>query len=225
MSLKHQQLKSKGGGKMKKTLSFALLVCLLFTYGCASAPFCNSGKLQTEIDSLKSELQTCQKERDKQVSNLEDAKRSLEESLKKEIAEQRAKLEMTERGLVVTFMAEVFFDSGKATIREEATPILKDVAEVLSTDVSENLVAIEGHTDNVPIKYSGWKSNWELANARALAVLHYFVDECQIEPIRLSAVSFGEYNPVADNETPEGRQKNRRVEVVILPPLVKDTAD
>ena len=80
------------------------------------------------------------------------------------------------------FVAEVFFDSGKADLRPEAYPILDKVAEFLKEEVPDRNVAIEGHTDNEPIKYSGWKSNWELSTARALSVLHYLVDKKGIDP-------------------------------------------
>lgn len=163
-----------------------------------------------KITKLKSEL-----------SEMERAKAELEDRLKKEIADNQAKLEMTERGLVITFLSEVLFDSGKAKLREDAKGKIDKVASVLKTTVSDLNVGIEGHTDNVPIKHSGWKSNWELSTARATSVLHYLIDQDQIEPQRLSATGFGEYHPVASNLTKEGRQKNRRVEIVILPKTTK----
>jgi chemotaxis protein MotB len=128
---------------------------------------------------------------------------------------------MMEKGLVITFVADVLFDSGKAKIKSEAYPILDKVAVVLKKNVPQLNVGIEGHTDNQPIKFSGWKSNWELSTARALSVLHYLVDQKGIIPERLSAMGYGEYSPVASNDTKEGRQMNRRVEVVILPQLTK----
>ena len=84
-------------------------------------------------------------------------------------------------------------------------------------------IGIEGHTDNEPIKYSGWKSNWELSTARALSVLHYLIDEKGVAPIRVSAIGYGEYRPIASNSNKEGRQANRRVEIVILPNVSKVT--
>ena len=128
---------------------------------------------------------------------------------------------MTERGLVLTFLDEIFFDSGKAVIRIEATPILEKVATVLRQTVPDSSVAVEGHTDNEPIKYSAWRSNWELSSARALAVVHHFIDREGLEPDRIRAVGFGEHHPVTSNDTPEGRRQNRRVEVVILPKQLK----
>jgi chemotaxis protein MotB len=188
-------------------------------------------ELEIENQNLNNQIAQLQKEKakeidhvvkqkDKEFSELEKAKLKLEDALKKEIGDYKAKLEMTERGLVVTFLSEVFFDSGKDTIREGGKESIRKVAEVLNRDVPNSNVAIEGHTDNQLIKYSGWKTNWELSSARALAVLHYFVDECSVAPTRLSANGYGEFRPVAANDIEENMQKNRRVEIVILPPKI-----
>jgi chemotaxis protein MotB len=82
-------------------------------------------------------------------------------------------------------------------------------------------VGIEGHTDNVPIKVSGWKSNWELSSARAMSVLHYLVDRKGIAGNRVAAIGYGEFRSVASNDSKEGRRQNRRVEIVILPKTIK----
>ncbi len=171
---------------------------------------------QLEKDKAK-EVKRVYEQKDKELSDLERAKQELEESLKKEIGEYKAKLQMTERGLVITFVSEIFFDSGKDKVKEDGKATLGKVAEVLNRDVPNSAVAVEGHTDNDPIKYSGWKSNWELSSGRALAVVHYLADECKVQPQRLSANGYGEYHPVALNDTSENKQKNRRVEIVILP--------
>ncbi len=156
------------------------------------------------------------------LSELENAKAELEDRLRQEIDDKQVKVEMLERGLVITFVAEVLFDSGKAKLRPEALSTLDKVAEVLKTTVRDLNVGIEGHTDNVPIKHSGWKSNWELSSHRALSVLHYLIESEDIEADRLSATGYGEFRPVAGNETAQGRQKNRRVEIVILPNVQKE---
>lgn len=174
---------------------------------------------QLQKDKTK-EVERVVKQKDRELSELEKAKLELEDALKKEIGNYKAKLEMTERGLVITFLSEVFFDSGKDVIRGDGEESLHKVAGVLNQNVPNSNVAIEGHTDNQPIKYSRWKSNWELSSARALAVLHYLIDECKVKPTRLSANGYGEFRPVASNDTKEGRQKNRRVEIVILPSKV-----
>lgn len=205
------------------------VICLYFLSGCTIIHKIQrfdgieeeNAALRRSLEQLKREKQQevtrVSKEKEKEFSELEKAMAGLEESLKKEIGEYRAKLEMTERGLVITFLSEVFFDSGKDKIRPDGESALQRVAEALNRDVPDSQVAIEGHTDNEPIKYSGWKSNWELSSARALSVLHYLIDNCAVAAQRLSANGYGEYNPVAPNDTLENKQKNRRVEIVILP--------
>lgn len=155
------------------------------------------------------------------VNELDQAQKLLEERLKQEIADKQVKIQMLEKGLVITFVSEVLFDSGKAKIKSEAYESLDKVARVLKETVPDLDIGIEGHTDNVPIKVSGWKSNWELSSARAMSVLHYLVDKKGIAPHRVAAIGYGEYRPVASNDTKEGRRQNRRVEIVILPKTVK----
>lgn len=157
----------------------------------------------------------------RELDELSRAKRLLEDRLSKEIADKQVSLQMMEKGLVITVLGDLLFDSGKAKIRAEAYNVLDKVSGVLNEDVPEYNVGIEGYTDNQPIRFSGWKSNWELSSARALSVLHYLIDEKGIAPQRLSALSYGEYRPVEENDTKEGRQLNRRVEIVILPQITK----
>ena len=98
---------------------------------------------------------------------------------------------------------------------------MSKVARVINENVPDMDIGIEGHTDNIPIRFSGWKSNWELSSARAMSVLHYLVDESSVAPTRVTAIGAGEYRPMASNDTKEGRQFNRRVEVIILPKTTK----
>lgn len=156
-----------------------------------------------------------------QLDELSRTKKLLEDRLSSEIQDKQVKLDMMQKGLVITVVGDLVFDSGKAKIRPEAYPVLDKVAAVLEENVPQYNVGIEGHTDNQPIKHSGWKSNWELASARALSVLHYLVNKKGISPDRLSAIGYGEYHPVAANDARDGRQLNRRVEIVILPQVAK----
>lgn len=161
---------------------------------------------------------------ERQLTDLERAKIALEKSLSREISDKEVTLEMAEKGLVVTFLSEILFDSGKATIKKSADASLDKVADVAKNVVPDLNIGVEGHTDNVPIKHSGWKSNWELSTARATSVIHYLINQKGVAPQRLAAIGYGEFRPVASNDTPEGRKKNRRVEIVIMPKISKATS-
>jgi len=156
-----------------------------------------------------------------QLEELTRTQQLLENRVSQEIKDKQVSLKMMDKGLVITVVGDLLFDSGKAKIRPEAHGVLNKVGKVLKENVPNNLIGIEGHTDNIPIKFSGWKTNWELSTARALSVLHYLVENENISPERLSAIGYGEFHPVSDNDSKQGRQLNRRVEIVILPELVK----
>ena len=189
----------------------AIVVGILLT-GCATTPdpYAIIERQKKEIGQLKERLK--QREEEFKI-----AQNTLMSELKEQIEAGKIKIENLKRGLVLSMLEDILFDSGKAEIKPEGKEALIKVANVLKEDCSNKNVSIEGHTDNEPIKYSGWKSNWELSTVRANSVLHFFIDECGIKPERLRVVGFGEYGPVASNETKEGRQQNRRVEIVILP--------
>ncbi len=158
--------------------------------------------------------------KENELAELKKIKALLEQRLKNEIANKEVSLDLTGRGVVITLASDIFFDSGKADIKKELYPVLDKVAYILKNKIADRNIGIEGHTDNEPIKHSGWKSNWELSLARAVNVLHYLEKE-GVQPQRLTAIGYGQYRPVADNSTPEGRRLNRRVEIVILPVLKK----
>lgn len=157
---------------------------------------------------------------EQELEHLRDARTVLEERLSQEIQDEQVRLSMEEKGLVVTFVAEVLFDSGKAKLKKESSNLLGKVATVLEEEVPQHQISIEGHTDNQPIKLSRWKSNWELSTQRALSVLH-FLEQQGVNPKRMYAIGYGEYSPVASNDTKAGRGLNRRVEIVIIPLDVK----
>ncbi|MFA4853910.1 MAG: OmpA family protein [Candidatus Omnitrophota bacterium] len=160
-----------------------------------------------------------------QLDELSRSKSMLEQKLSQEINDKQIKLQMMEKGLVITVVGDLLFDSGKAKIRTEAYPLLDKVSAILKDNMAQFNVGIEGHTDNIPIKHSGWKSNWELSTSRALSVLHYLVKDQGVSPERLSAIGYGEYRPVASNDSRDGRKQNRRVEIVILPNVTKVRGD
>jgi|SRR3989338_18173 len=157
----------------------------------------------------------------RQLDELSQTRMLLEDRLSQEIQDKQVKLQMMEKGLVISVLGDLLFDSGRAQIRAEGIAVLDKIARVLDENVPQLNVGIEGHTDNQPIRFSAWKSNWELSTARALSVLHYLDEKKGISPQRLSAIGYGEFQPVDTNDTVAGRQANRRVEIVILPKLTK----
>jgi chemotaxis protein MotB len=145
-----------------------------------------------------------------------DELRRAKELLEQRLSSSEASIGYDERGLVARLLDKVLFDSGKAELRRTAYPVLDKVAQVLK-EVPGQPIGIEGHTDNVPIKVSGWADNQALSLARANAVMDYLVEKQGIDSGRFIPVGHGEEQPIASNDTVEGRQKNRRVEIVILP--------
>ncbi len=192
---------------------FKISVVVFLSFFIAGCTFVFQTGRRSDVQKIE-ELNT-------QLDELNNTKRLLEERLGKEIQDKQVSLKMMEKGLVITVVGDLLFDSGKDKIRPEANNILDKVATVLNENVPQNRVGIEGHTDNIPIKHSGWKSKWELSSARALSVLHYLENKENVSPDRLTATGYGEFNPVASNDNREGRQLNRRVEIVILPQMTK----
>jgi chemotaxis protein MotB len=119
--------------------------------------------------------------------------------------------------LVVSLKEMGFFDSGSASIRPGSLNAISRLADVLKSR-PENL-RIEGHTDNVPIHTARFANNWGLSTARATELIQLLITDYGIPPSHLSAAGYGEFHPVATNDTPEGRAQNRRLDVVILAPF------
>ncbi|MCX8117542.1 MAG: OmpA family protein [Desulfobacterota bacterium] len=154
------------------------------------------------------------------VKMAEDVKKGIEELSKNPSSKITTSLAhqirfiLEKRGLVIRISEHIFFNSGEATIRPEMEPILQVLGRTL--EKVPNHVRIEGHTDNVPIHTPRFPSNWELSTARATTIVRYLLEHFQFDPERLSATGYGEYRPIATNQTPEGRMQNRRVDFVIL---------
>ena len=119
---------------------------------------------------------------------------------------------------VITVRDDILFAPGKAALTSRGKGVLAKVAELLRTQYVDGAIRVEGHTDNQPIRKTKklYKTNWELASARALSVVHYLTDECGVSPKRIHAAAYGKHHPVSGNDTSAGRAKNRRVEIVIL---------
>lgn len=193
-----------------------LLASSMLVSGCAVNFYKQSPRNKKKIKALETQVNDLESQRDLERQQFEEARRLLEEQLRSQINEEDVFLSVDERGLVIILSNNILFDSGKADIKKEAYPVLDKVSNVIVTKVPGKNIGIGGHTDNVPIKHSNWKSNWELSTTRATNVLHYLIGR-KVAPGNLSATGYGEHRPVASNATKKDRAKNRRVEIVILP--------
>ena len=172
-------------------------------------------KRQTEAD-LKEQLA----EREAKIEELTRTRREIEESLKEQIEQRDIKIEEIEGKLKVIFVDKILFSSGSVKVKAKGREVLLKLADSFKDDKDQNIV-VEGHTDDVQIGKSlqgRFPSNWELSTARAAAVVRFLQDKAGIGPERLTASGFGSYQPVASNETEQGRSQNRRIEIVLAPP-------
>jgi chemotaxis protein MotB len=138
-------------------------------------------------------------------------------SLNQEVQKGQLQVRRYKDMLTVDVAEQLFFDSGRATLKDTGKEVLKKVADAMKA-YEDKAIRVVGHTDNVPITGGLQKvfpSNWELSAARATTVVR-FLQDAGIPPERLIATGRAEYAPVADNESPEGRQKNRRIEITLI---------
>ena len=145
----------------------------------------------------------------------EEIGRQIDELFASQLEDLEGKIEIEEGRdeIIIRLMGESTFDSGKAEIRPVLKPLLREVAKLL--EPSNDGVIISGHTDNVPVRGGPFKTNLRLSAARASAVAEFMIANSSIDPQRVSTMGFGKYRPIAANSTPEGREKNRRVEIIL----------
>jgi chemotaxis protein MotB len=132
------------------------------------------------------------------------------------LANPAIRIKETPEGLAVEVGSDILFDSGKAELKPAGHATIKSIADIIKAQGTDETLRIDGHTDNEPIKRSGWKDNWELSAARARTVLVTMLSE-GIAPERVFLAGFAFYRAQATNDTPQGRQQNRRVEILIMP--------
>ncbi|HLL52103.1 MAG TPA: OmpA family protein [Myxococcaceae bacterium] len=188
----------------------------------------NLSTKQQELRSLQTkvaELQALNDELSRSKKKLEQAKQELEKksseyeqlagSLKSEIETGKIELSELKGKMTVKLHDKVLFASGSATLGKEGKDALGKIADAFK-NLSGKVIRVEGHTDNLPIASEAFPTNWELSTARALAVVR-FLQEKGVDPTKLAAAGYSQYQPVAENETPEGRSQNRRIEIVLAP--------
>ena len=183
------------------------------------------GEMDSKMQELAEELGASKeeiKELQESIQNLENEKLKLSEELAERIEESLAENFLSDQVdvtfdancVVLTFNGAFLFDSGKADLKTEALPMLNKIGKILSKYADDN-IEIEGHTDSVPLNGGRYENNDVLSSYRALAVFDYLKDNASIDPSIMKHSGRGEYEPIADNSTPEGRAKNRRVEIKI----------
>ena len=135
--------------------------------------------------------------------------------LQKEVNDGQLKITQFKNMLTVDVADKILFDSGKADLKKDGKAVLLKVGEALAH--SDKYLRIGGHTDNVPLSPgAAYATNWELSAARATTVVRFLQDQAHLDPKRLIATGRGEYSPVAPNDSPANRQKNRRIEITLL---------
>lgn len=151
----------------------------------------------------------------KQAQDQQAAHDALVENLKKEVNDGQLKITQYRNMLTVDVADKILFDSGKAALKGDGKAVLKKVGAALAG--GDKVIRVVGHTDNVPLgNNAAYASNWELSTARATTVVRFLQEQAKLDPRRLIAEGRGEYAPVAPNDTPENRQKNRRIEITLL---------
>lgn len=169
------------------------------------------GKEAEEVEEAEDPLEELKKE---QTNESEELAELIQEMLDEENISKEVDVDFTSQYVSLTLNGGILFDSGSAELKKEAEPLLDKIGLILEK-YAKSIVEIEGHTDNVPIKNARFTDNNVLSSYRALSVFEYVVEHTTLNPANIKHTGRGEYCPVADNSTVEGRTKNRRVEIKI----------
>jgi chemotaxis protein MotB len=171
--------------------------------------------LREELAANKAKVEELRVENEK----ASQAQKSLEEQMRSAIESKDVTISELQGKLTVNILDRILFDSGEAELKPEGEKVLQKIGGVLAQYPNRQIHVI-GHTDNVPIRVgprTKYPSNWELSTARATAAVRFLCDKAGADPRRIGAVGYGEFHPIADNSTTEGRSKNRRIALVVLP--------
>ena len=185
-------------------------------------------KLDEAITKLANQREESQKDKEQlaalqaRITDLEQEKamaaqmaKGLEDEMRADLESKDVTISKLQGKLTVNILDRVMFDSGEAILKPDGAAVMRKIASLLAEH--QNLkIHVIGHTDNVPMR-NRFNSNWELSTARALAAVHFLTEKAGVDPRRVGAVGYGEFRPIADNATAEGRARNRRIAITILP--------
>lgn len=173
--------------------------------------YINSTGKSADSDEQVEDLKEFEEE---QLAESEKLAEQIEEAVDESEFANEIDVDFTSQYVSLTLNGALLFDSGSADLKEEAKPLMDKIGQIL-TRYAKSTIEIEGHTDNVPIHNAKYADNNELSSFRALSVFNYFMETTFLDPAKIKHSGRGEYVPVADNSTPEGRAQNRRVEIKI----------
>ena len=173
--------------------------------------YINSTGKTAESEEFVNELEEFE---EKQLAAAEQLAEEIEEAVEESQFADEIDVDFTAQYVSLTLNGALLFDSGSAELKEEAKPLMDKIGQLLAR-YAQSTIEIEGHTDNVPIHNARFADNNELSSFRALSVFNYFMETTFLDPATIKHSGRGEYLPVADNATPEGRAQNRRVEIKI----------
>jgi chemotaxis protein MotB len=213
-----------------------LLVVSLLLWASAMGRLRGLESLRTRLDDANASLASAQAENQKdkdqiaalqsKVADLEQEKdtaaqmaKGLENEMRADLESKDVTISSLQGKLTVNILDRVMFDSGEAILKPAGESVMRKIAAILAGHPRLKIHVI-GHTDNVPIRPEArnrFASNWELSTARALAAVHFLTEKAGVDPHRVGAIGYGEYRPLADNATADGKARNRRIAITILP--------
>lgn len=211
-SFKEKQSAESLGGKLR--VASELLAGVTHKFELARA----------ENFNLKKEIALFRTNQDIDSKSFIKASEAFQNDLMEEgVQDGMVRMQITERGLVLSVLAEKIFVTGTNSLSDAGKNFLDKIVALIEKRFIGNYIFIEGHADNQSLAVFEWKSDWDFSFARALSVLKYFTENKHLDPWQLSASGFGQYRPYATNETKEGRRLNRRIEIIISPQKSRHT--
>jgi len=176
-------------------------------------------RIEEENRTLNNQLEMEKIAREARLAQMKSTYDQLVGKLESEIERGEVTISELQGKLTVNMVERILFDSGRAEVKPEGLDVLQRVGNILK-EAQDKVVQVEGHTDSVPISgrlKERFPSNWELSTARAANVVHFLQDQVGIAGERLAVTGYGPYRPIANNDTPEGREQNRRIQIVLVP--------
>jgi len=177
-------------------------------------------KLEEKYNACQGKIGQTEKEKTDLLAQEQQNKATYDQlmsQLQKEVSEGQVAIRQYEDKLTVNVAEKIFFDSGSAELKPGGKELLKKFGRIVK-GLADKVIRVEGHTDNVPIAkplQPTYPTNWELSAARAITVVRFLQDSAGVPPKMLLAAAFGQYQPIAPNDTPANKQKNRRIEIVL----------